>query len=139
MQGTANSFNFLLKPSRQQTRLNLILVLAVNTAVFSSLPLLGFLLLQPIWLTALWLNQQPKGYRLSHHHGQWQLQRPNQPTQNLTWRNGCVRRKHLIIWQTGNWPWQRLHIRPDSLEQNQFRQLLTQLACTDFSHKTNNQ
>lgn len=50
----------------------------------------------------------------------------------LIWRSGSVRRKHLIIWRYGFWPWQRLIIRPDNLPNGAFRTLLSQLALKSY-------
>lgn len=57
-------------------------------------------------------------------------QRTGKAVQSLPWRVGSVRRKEVIIWRYGCWPWQRLIIRPDSLEAGDFGELLRALALS---------
>ena len=57
-------------------------------------------------------------------------QRTGKAVQSLPWRVGSVRRKEVIIWRYGCWSWQRLIIRPDSLEAGDFGELLRALALS---------
>lgn len=91
-------------------------------AWFYELALLLFFSAQLLWMA----RPQTAQLYLTAQGFYWQ--RAHKPVQSLPWRVGSVRRKDLIIWRYGVWPWQRLLLRPDSLEEGAFAELLRALA-----------
>lgn len=77
---------------------------------------------------SLWVGRRRwRQARLRYAQQSWWLDIDQRPPLRLVWRAGSVRRRHLIIWQYGRWPWQRLLIRPDSLPAGEFSRLVKAL------------
>lgn len=123
-----NPPSFLLRPSKRQQRLDGAFVLISLLLLAPFIGWLGlFVSLALAVLIYCWQHTtQTLAGRLCWQDGQWWL--VGVIPQLLLWRVGSVRRRDLIIWRYGRWPWQRLHIRPDNLAAGQFQQLLRELA-----------
>src|SRR5690554_1021807 len=63
------------------------------------------------------LQRYPTSWHLRHH----------SLIRDIQWRSGSVRRKSLVIWRYGTWPWQRVVVYPDSVKRGEFRLLLKAL------------
>lgn len=118
---------WVIQPSRQQkyteTALLVITVLILQ-------PLLGGWVLGwvsmalSLMLIILWRLR--KSVTLQRLPSAWHLKQ-QQRIQSIQWRTGSLRRKNLVIWRYGAWPWQRVVVYPDSLPKGQFRLLLRAL------------
>lgn len=118
---------WVVLPSRQQkiTEAVLVLVTLLMLQPLLNWPELALLLvLLALFLLALWRGRQT--VELRYNHSQWYLKNTH-INKSIQWRTGSVRRKNLIIWRYGVWPWQRVVIYPDSLPQGEFRLLLKAL------------
>lgn len=119
--------NWTIRPSCQQ-KITETLLLAVSLLILQ--PLLGWLelgllfVLLVLFISVLWRGRQ--AVELRCHQSQWYLNNAR-INKSIHWRAGSVRRKNLIIWRYGFWPWQRLVVYPDSLPQGEFRLLLKAL------------
>ena len=123
----AESYNWVIYPSKQQkiTECALVLVglliLAPVLSVFalSASAVCFFLFLFILWRqrSVIELQRYPTSWHLRHH----------SLIRDIQWRSGSVRRKSLVIWRYGKWPWQRVVIYPDSVRQGEFRLLLKAL------------
>src|SRR5690554_6290699 len=92
----------------------LVKLASISTAIVT---LYSFLIL--MWRTR-------KTVELQRNPSSWHLKKDS-VIHSIQWRAGSVRRKNLIIWRYGFWPWQRLVIYPDSVAEGEFRLLLKAL------------
>lgn len=119
--------SWIIRPSRQQkiTEAALVLVSLLILQPLLSWFWLGLLcVFLVLFLLILWRSRS--NIELQRHHSSW-LIKHHRTIRDIQWRAGSVRRKSLIIWRYGLWPWQRVVIYPDSLEGDEFRLLLKAL------------
>lgn len=118
---------WVIQPSRQQkiTEAALVLVSLLILQPLLSWPVLALLFVVLYsFLILMWCTR--KSVELQRNPSSWQLKNNHKIT-SIQWRTGSVRRKNLIIWRYGFWPWQRLVIYPDSVAEGEFRLLLKAL------------
>ncbi len=119
--------SWIIQPARQQKHTEAALVFV---SILILQPLLSWLTLVLVsaflvlFLLTLWRAR--KTVELQRHPTVWHL-KINHQIKSIQWRTGSVRRKDLIIWRYGFWPWQRLVIYPDSVAEGEFRLLLKAL------------
>lgn len=118
---------WIIQPSRQQkiSEAALVLVSLLILQPLLNWPALALLLVTLYsFLILMWRTR--KTVELQRNPSSWHLKKDS-VIHSIQWRAGSVRRKNLIIWRYGFWPWQRLVIYPDSVAEGEFRLLLKAL------------
>ena len=129
MPATANVEVWPLVRSRRQQVWNLAFIVITSAMLWPLLHVAEWAAVLLIWGSLfIWSQRRTwKHAQIRFAKGTWWLDVTGSAPVSLEWRTGSVRRKNVIIWQYGKWPWQRLIIRPDSLPEGEYQRLVKAL------------
>ena len=126
------SAEWLLQPSRRQRWLDGAFLLMVLLLLGCLLSPLGWAISSVLLLSLMLLGWRRFAvHKIGYDRRGWWLEQRGRKLR-VRWRYGSVRRADVLILEWAFWPWQRLMIRPDSVDSAEDYRRLTAALYNDL-------